>query len=529
MTAFGIDLGTTNSCIAYVDASGHPVVLRNALGERLTPSVVYFERPHEVITGAAARNAALAAPELVARLFKRKMGDPDAEYAFHGIRQTPETISAYLLKDLAAAASRELGGPATDVVITVPAYFGVAEKEATRRAGQIAGLTVLDVIPEPVAAALSHIEAHKSDRVRHLLVYDLGGGTFDTSVIRVDGVQATVLCTGGDLRLGGTEWDARITDHLLDGFVREHPDRNPADDAAFMLDLRDHAEQIKKDLSGVQSRQHPVRFDGRITRVTLTRDHLERLTNDLLEKTLKITEETLAAAPGLRPEEIDEVVLVGGMTRMPVVAERLRERFGLEVRQHEPDLAVARGAALFARISLPGPAEEVADQLGVTTEQVELMRKRRPTGVLPRAFGVKTADESDPRLHTDPGNVRLKVFHLLHADTRLPADTGPVPAVTVIDNQPMVEVEVWESRPGPPSDELDDNVRIGRGVLRLPPRTPARTMLHITFYVSETGLLTVTAADPRTGAELKLDLTIGMDDAAVAEATGLVARTEVTS
>lgn len=263
--------------------------------------------------------------------------------------------------------------------------------------------------------------------------------------------------------------------------------------------------------------------------MTLTREHLERLTNDLLEKTLKTTEETLAAAPGLRPDEIDEVVLVGGMTRMPVVAERLRERFGLEVRQHEPDLAVARGAALFARISLPGPAEEVADQLGVTTEQVELMRARRPTGVLPRAFGVKAADEGDPNLHTDPSNIRLKVFHLLHADTRLPADTGPVPAVTVVDNQPMVEVEVWESKPGTVSDELEDNLRIGRGVLRLPPRTPARTMLHITFYVSETGLLTVTASDPRTGAELKLDLTIGMDDAAVAKATDLVARTEVTS
>jgi molecular chaperone DnaK len=529
MTAYGIDLGTTNSCIARVDDIGRPVVLRNALGERLTPSVVYFEGRDQAIVGTAARNAALAAPDLVARLVKRRMGDPAAKYTFHGVDYTPESVSALVLRHMAETASHGDGGPVRDVVITVPAYFGVAEKEATRRAGQIAGLNVLDVIPEPVAAALSHIEAHRSDRVRHLLVYDLGGGTFDTSVIQVDGAQATVLCTGGDLRLGGAEWDSRIADFLLDSFLREHPSLDPSADPVFMLDLNDHAEQIKRDLSGVETRQHPVRFQGAVARIEVTREFVEKLTNDLLEKTMTITQETLDAAPGLRPEQIDEVVLVGGMTHTPAIARRLRERFGLEVRLHEPEYAVARGAALFARLCTPGPAEAVADELGVTVEQVEIMRARRPTGVLPRAVGLKVADESDPRLRTDPANVRLRVLHVLHADTRLPADSGPMSAATIVPNQPMVEVEVWESKPGMASDELDDNEPIGRGLLRLPPRTPARTTFQVTFAVSETGLLTVTARDPRTGEELRVDTTIGMDDAATARATDTVARTEVTS
>ena len=208
---FGIDLGTTHSCVAHIDETGRPAVIKSALGEDTTPSAVYFESPRNVVVGRAAKDAALLDPGLVAQLVKRDMGT-DAEYTFRGERHTPETISALILRELAQTAAEHTGVAVRDVVITVPAYFGVAEREATRRAGEIAGLTVLDVLAEPVAAALNYqaVTGGAGSGGRHILVYDLGGGTFDTTVIRLEGDDITALCTDGDHRLGGADWDDAI-------------------------------------------------------------------------------------------------------------------------------------------------------------------------------------------------------------------------------------------------------------------------------------------------------------------------------
>ena len=554
-TPFGIDLGTTHSCIAYVDpVSGRPVVVPSAIGEETTPSVVYFEARDKVMVGAAAKSSAVLAPHLVAQLIKRQMGRRDVVAEYHGQKYPPEKISALILRELIRATrqhgetrqSSETGQPSTlvvrDVVITVPAYFGIAEHDATRKAGEIAGLTVLDVIPEPVAAALHYQSLHTEPGVRHLLVCDLGGGTFDTTVIRIDGDDIHVVCIDGDPRLGGADWDERIRDHLITGFTAQHPRLDPTADDEFTQSLTGTAEQLKKDLSRTESRRTDLRFAGAVARLELTRNTLEELTADLLDRVVEITGRTIDLAGSKGVQNFDDVVLVGGMTKMPAVGRRLAERLGLSARLHEPDLAVAKGAALFARIvqarqALPerngaisrAAAENAADHLGMSVEQVAAIAAKKVTTVVPRAFGVKALDSRDPLFQTNPIAARKMIAHLLRANTTLPADTGPYPFGISVENQRMVEIEVWEQRGPVESDELTHNAVIGRGILTgLPPHKPVGYPVEVTFFMSETGTLTVQASDPDSGAELKFDLQIGgMDQAAVEAARTSIARHEV--
>jgi molecular chaperone DnaK (HSP70) len=534
---FGIDLGTTHSCIAYIDDAGKPVIIKSAIGEDTTPSVVYFESPQNVVVGRAAKNAALLSPELVAQLVKRDMGR-ETEYKFHGEPHTPETVSALILRELARAAGEQTGQVIRDVVITVPAYFGVAEREATRRAGQIAGLNVLDVLAEPVAAAL-HYQAAASAAgtgVRHILVYDLGGGTFDTTVIKLEGDDVTVVCTDGDDRLGGADWDDAIAGYLLSRFEAEHPGLNPGQDKQFMQDVRISAEQLKKDLSMTRARRHTMRFGGAVARVELTREQLEKLTVELLQRTANVTERTISTARTRGTAQFDDVLLVGGMTRMPAVTKMLNDRFGLDAHRHDPDLAVAKGAALFALLrsirpddGQPGDLADVAARTGLTVAEVESLASKRVATVIPRGFGVKGIDGRDPLAMTDPINARQIVLHLLPANTPLPADTGPYTLHTVLDNQRMVGIEVWEQTSPVESEDPGDNRKIGEGMLKhMPPGLPARTPIDVTFFMSETGLLTVHAAEPGSGRDLRFDLQIGdLDQAGMEKARKSVARYDV--
>jgi len=536
--AFGIDLGTTNSCVARIDEAGRPVIVKSALGEDTTPSAVYFESAQHAVVGRAAKNEALLAPDLVAQLVKRDMGS-DKQYTFHGQRHTPETVSALILRELARAAEENSGQVVRDVVITVPAYFGVAEREATRRAGQLAGLNVLDVLAEPVAAALHYqVVAAPTAQPRHVLVYDLGGGTFDTSVIRLADDDIQVLCTDGVKDLGGADWDRVIAEHLLDSFAAEHPRLRPQDDQPFMQDLLINVERLKEDLSDAKSRRHILRFGGAVTRVELTRDKLEELTADLLNRTVEVTARTINAARGMGIDTFDDVLLVGGMTRMPAVTAILKARLGLVARHHEPSLAVAKGAALYAlmRTVRPGAgvsgspeggaptdgsaaggpatalksAEQVAADTGMTVDEVEKLARTRVATVVPRGFGVKSLDGSDPVALTDPLHARQIIVHLLPANTALPTDSGPFSFHTSIANQRMVGIEVWEQTGEVESEEPAENRKIGNGILKnLPPRLPAGTLIEVTFFMSETGLLTVRAVQPDSGAEFQFDLQIG--------------------
>jgi molecular chaperone DnaK (HSP70) len=541
MATYGIDLGTTNSCIASVDETGRTVILKSEVGEDTTPSVVFFESAGNVVVGRQAKDSAVLAPQLVVELVKRQMGQ-DAHYTFHGQGHTPESVSALILRELARAAQEQTGEEVRDVVITVPAYFGVLEREATRKAGQIAGLNVLDVLAEPVAAALAYQSLGETPGVRHLFVYDLGGGTFDTTVIRIDGDDIAVVCTDGNHQLGGADWDQKIIDFLLRGFTSQYPDTDPSGDEEFMQDLATSAEQLKKALSATMARKLTLRFGGSAAQLELTREQLEELTSELLDRTIEITERTIATARDKGVDHFDDVLLVGGMTIMPAIARALRERCGLDGRLQDPHLAVAKGAALFAlmrkiKVSLSdgepgapmdGQVQEVADQLGMPAEQVEAIARKRVATVVPRAFGIKVVDTDDPLWKTDRAKARRYISHLLTANTPLPADTEPETFYTVDDNQSTVLLEVWEQAGSIASEEQEHNTHIGEGMLRdLPPR-PAGAPFKVVFHLTETGLLQVHGYEAGSGAEVRFEIQIGgLDEAGTREAATKVAGYDV--
>jgi molecular chaperone DnaK len=543
MATYGIDLGTTYSCISYVDKTGRPVVLKNANGEDTTPSVVWFESPDNVVVGRQAKDSAVLFPDLVAQLVKREMGQ-SVRYRFHGQDHTPESISALILRELARAAGEQTGETVTDVVITVPAYFGVLEREATRKAGEIAGLNVLDILAEPVAAALDYQALADSTQVRHIFVYDLGGGTFDTTAIRIDGHDIQVVCTDGDHHLGGADWDNKIIEYLLKGFTDQNPglEPDPGGDEQFMQELATAAEQLKKALSTAMTRRYNARFAGAVAQLELTREQLENLTSELLERTMEITERTIATARQKGVNGFDDVLLVGGMSLMPVIAQTLKERFGLQARLQDPHLSVAKGAALFAlmqkvKVSMLDEgessdnlqaAQEVADQLGISLAQVEDLASKRVATVVPRAFGIKVIDTRDPVFKTNPDLARQYIAHLLTANTPLPADTGEQTFRTTVDNQREVSLEVWEQAGSVASEELGHNTHIGEGTLTGLPSRPAGSPFQVIFYMTETGLLKVHGREAGSGREVRFEIQIGgLDEAEVRKAASAVARYEV--
>ena len=305
-----------------------------------------------------------------------------------------------------------------------------------------------------------------------------------------------------------------------------------------MQDLATAAEQLKKALSAAMARKHNVRFDGSVTQLELTREHFEELTSELLERTIAITERTIATARTKGVEQFDDVLLVGGMTIMPAIARALKERFGLEARLQDPHLAVARGAALFAlmkkvQVSIPpdgdrSVAQQVMQETGLSEEQAESLISKHVTTVVPRAFGLKVVDQNDPVYKIDPKRARQYISHLLTADTPLPADTGPQPFSTVFDNQNEVKLEVWEQAGTIASEELKHNTHIGEGRLVDLPDRPAKTPFEVVFHMTETGLLQVHAREADSGREVRFEIQIGrMDDAAVQEAADAVARLKV--
>jgi molecular chaperone DnaK len=522
MTTFGIDLGTTYSCISYCDETGHAKVVRNATGDETTPSVVYFEDEKNIVVGRYAKDVAKLYPESVVSLIKREMGTTWGN-EYHGRAHTPESVSAVILRKLADYASDETGETVRDVVITVPAYFGVAEREATRRAGELAGLNVLNVIQEPIAAAL-HYEATLATQDQNILVFDLGGGTFDTTVIKVAGGDVRALCTDGDNRLGGADWDNVLADFLIENFREENPDSAAADDNEFVQEQLTAAEDIKKSLSTATSRRHVMRYGADSCRVEVTRAELESLTSVLLDRAMDITTRIVQEARDNGIDQFDSVLLVGGSSRMPAVAARLREQFGFTARLHEPEQAVAKGAARFAvleavRSQLPEPGDDagaetsdaqveaVADQLGLSPDMVRQLAEKTVTSVVPRAFGVKVLSESDDDEAGKSGKRRM-ISHILEANRPLPAGPETHPYVTAEQNQTSILIEIWEQAGAVASPEIADNNKIGEGSITRLPNLPKGSPINVTFKMSATGILSVDAIELTTKKRLKFDLQI---------------------
>ncbi|GLZ42332.1 Hsp70 family protein [Actinokineospora sp. NBRC 105648] len=552
LRVFGIDLGTTYSAIAHVDETGRPTVCRNTDSLETTPSVVYFENESNVVVGSVAKNTAITHPDRVVSLIKREMGSA-ANYRFDDVDHTPESISALILKQLAQDAAEHTGSAVSQVVITVPAYFGMLERDATKNAGRIAGLDVIGIVPEPVAAAL-HYEATTHPGERTILVYDLGGGTFDTTVIRVSATEISVVCTDGDDRLGGADWDARLRDHLFERFAQQVPPGvDLEDDEEFLQSLVTISEDTKKQLSRAESRPVALRGAGASARIDVTRAQFEDLTKDLLDKTVDIVRRTLATLTEKEPDtRIDDVLLVGGSSSMPAVAQRLRAEFGWEPRLHDPHLAVAKGAALFAlgrvvhrevdqaRAEAADPVsadaaaaaavDTVAARTGISVQTLESLSAKDTHNVLPKAFGVKLVDTSAPDWRDKPPSYYVE--HLVHANDRLPTGDRTMTAGTVRENQTEIEIELYEQSGVVAGPGLEENKALtdGAGAITGLPRLPLGAPVDIRMEVDEEGLLRLAATERSTGKELTIEVRVSVLGAEqVAEATRVISGLTVSS
>jgi molecular chaperone DnaK len=546
---YGIDLGTTYSVVSYIDETGRPAVSRNSDSQDTTPSAVYFESPENIVVGRVAKETAGVYPDQVVSLIKREMGDKEWRREFFGKEYTPPSVSALILSALAMDAETDTGRPVSEVVITVPAYFGLLEKDATRSAGEIAGLKVIGIVPEPVAAALHYGVSGSADGTT-FLVYDLGGGTFDISLIKMTDTAVEVLAVGGNHRLGGADWDEKLFDYLLDQLTQQWGDDSARDDEQELQELRNTTEQVKKDLSKAESKKIIRRYGGTAASVTVTRQQFEEMTSELLEETIRITRQTLDEAeqrhPGIR-DQISELLLVGGSSRMPAVAERLRKEFRWEPRLTDPDLAVAKGAALYAAgqtvrfvepadgatadpggaldtarpgagLGYTGPVtdeavQQVSDQTGIDPEKVRSIAQRTVVNVLPKAVGVKLIDTSRPRWEDDP-EAASYIEHLIDAQSQLPVDPPrALEASTVVADQPGVEIEIWEQAGSSPSRELSANHRVddaglieGLASFRLPAGSP----VNIEIGVDAEGTVKLRATEPTSGKELTMNVRISV-------------------
>jgi molecular chaperone DnaK (HSP70) len=500
---FGIDLGTTYSCIAYIDEHGKPVVVSNTEGALTTPSVVYFESESSHIVGQTAKDVAKLYPALVVQTVKRHMGDATWVRNFYGVDYTPQEISALILKKVVRDAEQVLGQKIEDVVITCPAYFGNVEKDATRQAGILAGLNVRHVVTEPMAAAFAY--GTESDENSTILVYDLGGGTFDVTVLKMPG---SALATDGDHNLGGKDWDDDLIAFFGENFqiATGSSSNELLADSQTWQELAIDAEKCKIALSAPSRSSYKLRIKSGLENVPIevTRDDFERITRHRLDRTIMLTRQVLARASE-QGAAVNKVLLVGGSTFMPQVDARLKEEFpSYKLLRSDPNLIVAKGAALIGlKYQLDAEIqhlttttnnqkeaqEAVALAHGMSLRGIKQMNEAVLRDVLSKSFGLEVVNAAKEDV----------VSNLLILDTPIPAAITRTFS-THEDQQTGVLIKIMENLHRGNEEEVppDDCKEIGRAELTFDHPLPQRSPVEVSFAISSDGILKVDARDLTT-------------------------------
>ena len=523
---YGIDLGTTYSCIAHVDEHGKPAVINNSDNELTTPSVVYFESDDNIVVGKEAKEVAEIYPNQVASTIKRVMGDPEWKFNYNEKEYSSQEISSFILEKVVKDAIENIGEDIKNVVITVPAYFGVNQKEATKQAGELAGLNVIAVIPEPTAAAISYGIESNDDEV--VMVYDLGGGTFDISVIEVKDKGINVIATDGDHQLGGRNWDERLANY----FTQEFEDQTGVssddlqNDMETWQELLNKAENAKKSLTSKENTKIRIAHEGDKATIELSRDKFNELTNDLIERTIGLTDAVLEQVKLKGYNTIDKILLVGGSTYMLQVRNSLEAKYSFDIEVHDPNLSVAKGAAIYGwklelqeeiKFKIAEESGEEIEDIDLTNiQEAELVKAQQEViqekglvglagakkiiettirNVTAKSFGIAVIDQ----------NENEKIVNLITVDDEIPSVTTQI-FPTAFEGQSGVDLVCYENTERVENNyllDLETSTEVGRAVLAFEYPLPIGSEIEITFSLSEDGLLKVYGKDLTTNREIE--------------------------
>ena len=544
---YGIDLGTTYSAIACVDDYNRPMVVQNSENQMTTPSVVWFESADNIVVGTTAKEEEKIQPDRVISMIKREIGN-DYERVFDGKSWKPQEISAQILRRVVKDAEQQTGDTIKDVVITCPAYFGFNQIEITKQAGQIAGLNVISIIDEPSAAAIAYGMNQTDDQT--ILVYDLGGGTFDISLIRIENNKIIVKVVDGDHQLGGKDWDLALSNWIAQTFA-EKTNMSANDllnDAEMFHELLLKAENIKVRISNGRSVTERFHYKSESAKIEVLRSDFDELTRPLLERTISLTKNVISAGKSHGIEKIDKLLMVGGSTYMPQVLERISAEFSFDIKQYDPNLAVANGAAIYGQklalkqainikiALLTGQDSDQIDQASIPSDIIDEAVKQV---AIDEGIGLGTLKKS---IETEPTRVTAKSFGIIVIDIKTGEEivrnlvkiNDPLPQTvtqtfpTLDNNQTEVELRIMQNKQSSQLAKLsqcEPEEPLGSASLVFNRPMPKGSPIEVVFKLEKDGSLKLYGRDLTDGvavqAEFKSDALMSLDELAKARSKSL--------